>query len=154
MKIGKYAYIGVLIAASLVAMGVWSPVGSSQGSDDIKSRSGTRFRVDPFWPKPLPNNWLLGQVAGIASMPKTTFGLFKDPEVLPKTRQEPHRIRLAPTAVFRLRPSSNSIGGAMSCRPGADLDRASSGRRTSTESLWTTKEMCGSPAMERTIIRF
>ena len=25
-----------------------------------------RFEVDPFWPKPLPNNWILGQVAGIA----------------------------------------------------------------------------------------
>jgi DNA-binding beta-propeller fold protein YncE len=24
-----------------------------------------QFLVDPFWPKPLPNNWLLGQVAGI-----------------------------------------------------------------------------------------
>jgi hypothetical protein len=24
------------------------------------------FKVDPFWPKPLPNDWLLGQVAGIA----------------------------------------------------------------------------------------
>jgi DNA-binding beta-propeller fold protein YncE len=24
------------------------------------------FQVDPMWPKPLPNNWLLGQVAGIA----------------------------------------------------------------------------------------
>lgn len=24
------------------------------------------FRVDPFWPKPLPNNWLIGQVAGLA----------------------------------------------------------------------------------------
>ena len=24
-----------------------------------------QFMVDPFWPKPLPNNWLLGQVAGI-----------------------------------------------------------------------------------------
>jgi len=23
------------------------------------------FQVEPFWPKPLPNNWLLGQVAGI-----------------------------------------------------------------------------------------
>lgn len=23
-----------------------------------------RYRVDPFWPKPLPNNWILGQVAG------------------------------------------------------------------------------------------
>jgi hypothetical protein len=25
-----------------------------------------QFQVDPFWPKPLPNNWILGQVAGIA----------------------------------------------------------------------------------------
>ncbi|HEY6820850.1 MAG TPA: hypothetical protein VI321_02425 [Burkholderiales bacterium] len=25
-----------------------------------------RFAVDPFWPKPLPENWILGQVAGIA----------------------------------------------------------------------------------------
>ena len=25
-----------------------------------------QFRVDPGWPKPLPSNWILGQVAGIA----------------------------------------------------------------------------------------
>ena len=25
-----------------------------------------RFQVDPFWPKPLPNNWILGAVAGVA----------------------------------------------------------------------------------------
>jgi DNA-binding beta-propeller fold protein YncE len=24
------------------------------------------FRVDPYWPKPLPNNWILGQVGGMA----------------------------------------------------------------------------------------
>ena len=24
------------------------------------------FEVDPFWPKPLPNNWLMGQAAGVA----------------------------------------------------------------------------------------
>ncbi len=24
-----------------------------------------RFEVDPSWPKPLPNNWILGQVGGI-----------------------------------------------------------------------------------------
>ncbi len=24
------------------------------------------FRVDPFWPKPLPNRWILGAVAGVA----------------------------------------------------------------------------------------
>src|SRR6202044_1561927 len=26
---------------------------------------GPAFRVDPYWPKPLPNNWILGQVGGI-----------------------------------------------------------------------------------------
>jgi len=25
-----------------------------------------QFKVEPFWPKPLPSNWILGQVAGIA----------------------------------------------------------------------------------------
>ena len=24
------------------------------------------FQVEPFWPKPLPNNWIVGQVAGVA----------------------------------------------------------------------------------------
>jgi hypothetical protein len=24
-----------------------------------------RFEVDPAWPKPLPNDWVLGQVSGV-----------------------------------------------------------------------------------------
>jgi len=30
------------------------------------SAQSPAFRVDPFWPKPLPNNWILGQVGGMA----------------------------------------------------------------------------------------
>ena len=26
-----------------------------------------QFEVDAFWPKPLPNSWILGQVSGIAT---------------------------------------------------------------------------------------
>ena len=66
MKIGKYAYLGLLVGASLVAMGLWNPVGGQQGGDSPRGNVAPRFVVDPFWPKPLPNNWLLGQVAGIA----------------------------------------------------------------------------------------
>ncbi|MGP0073456.1 MAG: hypothetical protein ACLPWF_16190 [Bryobacteraceae bacterium] len=29
------------------------------------SQSVPRFEPDPYWPKPLPNNWMLGQVGGI-----------------------------------------------------------------------------------------
>src|SRR3954466_12355530 len=25
-----------------------------------------RFQVDPYWPKPLPNHWLLGSATGVA----------------------------------------------------------------------------------------
>ena len=25
-----------------------------------------QLQVDPFWPKPLPNNWILGQVSGVS----------------------------------------------------------------------------------------
>ena len=28
------------------------------------------FAVDPSWPKPLPNNWILGQVGGITVDPQ------------------------------------------------------------------------------------
>jgi DNA-binding beta-propeller fold protein YncE len=28
------------------------------------SRTPPKYEVDPFWPKPLPNNWMLGQVGG------------------------------------------------------------------------------------------
>ena len=30
------------------------------------SKSPSAFQVDPFWPKPLPNHWMLGEVAGVA----------------------------------------------------------------------------------------
>lgn len=32
--------------------------------EGVEAGSVPRYRVEPFWPKPLPNNWILGQVAG------------------------------------------------------------------------------------------
>jgi len=32
----------------------------------VNSESVPRFKVDPFWPKPLPNDWIVGQCSGIA----------------------------------------------------------------------------------------
>jgi hypothetical protein len=66
MKIGRYAFVATLLVAALVAVGLWTPVGGQQGPGGPTGRIAPRFVVDPFWPKPLPNNWLLGQVAGIA----------------------------------------------------------------------------------------
>src|SRR5262245_46223119 len=36
-------------------------------SSTLAQTAVPRFQVDPFWPKPLPNNWILGQVSGIVT---------------------------------------------------------------------------------------
>jgi DNA-binding beta-propeller fold protein YncE len=39
---------------------------SAQGSASRATSAVPQLQVDPFWPKPLPNNWILGQVSGVA----------------------------------------------------------------------------------------
>src|SRR5258706_1321270 len=36
------------------------------GAPEQKASGVPEFKVDPQWPKPLPSNWMLGQVAGLA----------------------------------------------------------------------------------------
>ena len=40
------------------------------------------FRVDPFWPKPLPNNWILGQIGGIATDRHDHVWIYQRPRTL------------------------------------------------------------------------
>lgn len=46
-----------------------SAQGSTSGAADAPEAAGPmapRFEVDPFWPKPLPNHWLLGSAIGVS----------------------------------------------------------------------------------------
>lgn len=54
-----------LVLGTLVAVGVstWMP---EKVSAQATPTSIPTFEVDPFWPKPLPDNWIIGQVAGVA----------------------------------------------------------------------------------------
>jgi DNA-binding beta-propeller fold protein YncE len=52
---------GVLAAAATLA--VASPALAQQPA---RADAAPRFQPEPFWPKPLPENWILGQVSGIA----------------------------------------------------------------------------------------
>ena len=46
------------------------------------SASGPAFAVDASWPKPLPNNWILGQVAGIATDKNDHIWIIQRPRTL------------------------------------------------------------------------
>jgi len=70
----RFVYLGTVVSALVVGLGVWKPL------KQAKANSGPgapRFRVDPFWPKPLPSEatqistttgkpkpWVTGEVAG------------------------------------------------------------------------------------------
>src|SRR5258706_16359555 len=43
---------------------------------------GPAFKVDPSWPLPLPNNWILGQVGGLALDAQDNVWVFQRPRSL------------------------------------------------------------------------
>ena len=70
---------------ALTALGACSsvPQGAAQRVEGASSASGgPRYAVDASWPKPLPNNWILGQVAGIATSSDGTIWLIHRPLTL------------------------------------------------------------------------
>ena len=56
--------IGCTFAAVIIALGL-SAHALDQAAKTADMVNAPRFEVDPMWPKPLPNNWLLGTVIGI-----------------------------------------------------------------------------------------
>lgn len=62
MKGFRYAYLGAILA-SLVG---WLVLSLGEATTARSVDKVPAFKVDPFWPKPLPNNWLIGQVSGVA----------------------------------------------------------------------------------------
>jgi hypothetical protein len=61
MKFSRYLYVGVTLAALGVAL--WSPGRDAQAGRGA-APVAPRFEVDADWPKPLPQGWVTGEVAG------------------------------------------------------------------------------------------
>ncbi|MGZ5071803.1 MAG: hypothetical protein ACXWBL_01615, partial [Usitatibacter sp.] len=57
--------IGAAFAATLVALGCGQAMLQSKADGAGRMVEAPRFEVDPLWPKPLPNHWLLGMTIGV-----------------------------------------------------------------------------------------
>ena len=58
------AVVGALVLAAVVALGL-SARALDQAAAKNEMVTAPRFEVDPAWPKPLPNNWVIGQAIGL-----------------------------------------------------------------------------------------
>jgi DNA-binding beta-propeller fold protein YncE len=61
-----------VLAACLLA-GAWVPAPAQQMP---------RFAVDPYWPKPLPDNWIMGEIGGIAVDTRDHVWVYQRPRSL------------------------------------------------------------------------
>jgi hypothetical protein len=62
MKKTRIAYAGAVVLASVVALGAWKPFGQAKAHG--ASSKIPKYVVDPYWPKPIPQRWVTGEVAG------------------------------------------------------------------------------------------
>jgi hypothetical protein len=64
MKRNRTLLVGGTFVALLVALAI-AQLLLGQAAAQQTGAEAPRFEVDPFWPKPLPNNWVLGQAIGV-----------------------------------------------------------------------------------------
>ena len=60
----KRLLVGASFAAALLALGALE-ISLERAAAAQGVVQAPRFEVDPFWPKPMPNNWVLGETIGL-----------------------------------------------------------------------------------------
>ncbi len=59
-------FVGASVVALMVTLGigqaVFEKIAAAQGRSGVQA---PKFEVDPLWPKPLPNHWILGSAIGV-----------------------------------------------------------------------------------------
>jgi DNA-binding beta-propeller fold protein YncE len=56
----------LIFAAVLLGLGIGSAVLEKRAAVEAAGTQAPIFEVDPFWPKPLPNHWLIGMTIGVS----------------------------------------------------------------------------------------
>src|SRR5436305_10482138 len=59
-------YVGAALAAVIIALACGSYVLEQRAVVEAAGTQAPRFEVDPMWPKPLPNHWVIGATIGVA----------------------------------------------------------------------------------------
>jgi DNA-binding beta-propeller fold protein YncE len=62
----RNAYIGASFAVVIITLAIASSVLQRKAAVEAAGVQAPAFEVDPFWPKPLPNHWLIGMTIGVS----------------------------------------------------------------------------------------
>jgi len=112
------------VVGALIALGCTQP--APRGATPQGVPDGPKFAVDPFWPKPLKENWIFAQIAGLAVDSRDHVWVLHRPRTVladeKGASKEPKGVRcctMAP-AVTEFDPEGNYVQGWGG--PGAGYD--------------------------------
>ena len=71
--------IGLAFIVVISALGIGSAVLEKKATVEAAGVQAPRFEVDPMWPKPLPNHWVMGNTIGVSVDAGITSGSFIAP---------------------------------------------------------------------------
>jgi len=66
MRFKKWSYVTAMIVVLSLSLGVWD-----SSTNEIRAQAGQqavdapKFKIDPFWPNPLPDRWVTGNLGGV-----------------------------------------------------------------------------------------
>ena len=138
---------GAMLLAACLALAIGSVVLDRVGRVRAAGVMAPRFEVDPMWPKPLPNHWLLGNVIGVVGRCQRPY-LDHAPRSLAR-RMETYAAAESAGVASAARPRRrcwSSTRPAISSGTGAARAKATTGRKPTTESPSTTRATSGSAA--------
>ena len=113
----------------------------------VAQQAAPKFQPEPFWPKPLPENWILGQVAGIAVDGQDNIWIIHRPATLlddeKGAQTNPPETKCCKSAppVLKFDPEGNllaSWGGETAGQPGSRTSWHSSTATATSGSAATT----------------
>src|ERR1051326_4663110 len=67
MKRTRQLWIGAAFLVVIAALTLSQRILSSRAVAEAAGVQAPIFEVDPLWPKPLPNHWLMGNTIGVAA---------------------------------------------------------------------------------------
>ena len=81
-------YVCAVVSAPVIALGCAPGAPEGAGVEAAMEDEGSAgYQADPFWPKPLPNNWLLGEVSGVAVDAQDHIWIIQRPGTLEPSEQ-------------------------------------------------------------------
>ena len=139
----------------LVAIGCSQPM--QRGAAPQGAAGGPKFVVDPFWPKPLKGNWIVGQIAGLhVDTRDHVWILHRSNSLLPdekvaKPGETSTRCCTAAPAVIEFDPEGNYVRGWGGPGAGYDWPKNEHGLYVDAEGhVW----VAGNDAADHMILKF